>query len=89
MKFTKDSQIMSVVTKKVDNYVEEYHLYPVERLLEKELPLSLIGLYVEEFDGMELPGITTVQFLKGYKQFLEELCDIYQVEVNKQPVKRK
>ena len=48
-----------------------------------------MGLYVEEFDGLDMSGITTVEFLKGYKQFLEELRDLYQVKVKKQTIKRK
>ncbi len=89
MNFTKDSQIMSDVTNTINNYVKENHLHPIETLLEKELPVSLMGLYVEEFDGLDMSGITTVEFLKGYKQFLEELRDLYQVKVKKQTIKRK
>ena len=89
MNFTKDSQIMRDVTNTINNYVQESHLHPIETLLEKELPVSLMGLYVEEFDGLDMSGITTVEFLKGYKQFLEELRDLYQVKVKKQTIKRK
>ena len=39
--------------------------------------------------ALDMSGITTVEFLKGYKQFLEELRDLYQVKVKKQTIKRK
>lgn len=81
--------ISNLDRKTVDQYVDENGLTRTEQLLEKDNPLSLMPLYVEQFGGVDIKGITTVEFLRGYKKFLEELRDIYGVEVKQTSVKRK
>ena len=52
----------------VDSYITENQLRPAEYLLKKELPASLMPLYEEKFDGMNMEGISTVEYLKEYKK---------------------
>ena len=68
----------------VDSYITENQLRPAEYLLKKELPASLMTLYEEKFDGMNMEGISTVEYLKEYKKFLKKLRKVYNVKESKE-----
>lgn len=76
-----ESKIYELIKSTVEEYIKANNLKPIEELLKKQLPISLLDLYVQEFNGIQLPGMTNIQHLEGYINFLNELRKIYGVEL--------
>ena len=73
----------------VKEYIEQNNLASIETLLSKQMPVSLLPLYQSQFGGIIVPGMTKVQYLDGYFNFLDNLREIYGIELEAQNKKCK